>query len=247
MIELAIGLPLFLGFLFASYWAVLYYNARTALHSAVPQAIQIAQTRGNISKMGSPFLIPLDCFYYLRPGSENLYVESFDSDLCAEYDDQNPSWNSVGEALYYNNAIIEGDTATDPEAALALYDSLGSFCDEYTTIEELPRYFIYTLAFINSIMKKSIGPSLRYPCDPRTPDGENCLLCEFSHPDWILAQSGISCSDGFMAKDNQPGMAIERMTLTCRYRPSTSLINLLLSSIGFSSSQFGLITVEGHN
>lgn len=253
VIEVAIGLPLFLGFIFLTYWAAIYFNARTSLSSALPQAMRMAQTRSNLSMMGGGVHTAIDCFYFFRGETTVPYENTIDPALCEQFVQNSGPWASVGEAMYNkNHALSVADGATvilQTHAGLALfeYDSKAKFCDPNTTIEELPRNYIYSLAYLYAIMRKSIGPALRYPCNPNSTIGTNCLRCEFSLPDIYYQAPDSYCADGLLYIGQQEPRPFQRLHLTCEYRASTTLSDGILRFFGSTSSDFSVIRVEGHS
>ncbi|MCB0332902.1 MAG: pilus assembly protein, partial [Bdellovibrionales bacterium] len=175
LVEIAIALPIFLVMIFGILWASLYYHAKITFTEALPSAAKKAFTRGDFGKYKNTLHAPIDCFYYFRTGSDNYAPIS--NDGCSL--EEGSYWDSVGEALYYHNS---SPTETEPDDALEIYDAMADYCGSESVINDLPRPYLYTLAYFYSTLRQSIGSQIRYPCDPRAQDGSGCVLCDFELP-----------------------------------------------------------------
>ncbi len=227
LVELAIALPFFLALVFSVIWASLYFNAKISFTDALPKAVDKALRRGDFSKHQSTLALPLDCYYYYRSDSELL--PPFDEGECNALGNQR-YWDSIGELLYLNNI---SPSITDGEIALDYYNSIANYCGTDAQFGDLPRTYLYTLAYLYSLMRKSIGNQVRYPCDPTKPGGEGCISCTFSLP------SGYQ-STGNCKRHNH-------ISISCTYRANFSFLNPFLSLLNLQHNNLGVFHAEVHS
>ena len=94
-------------------------------------------------------------------------------------------------------------------------------------LDGLPSEYIYALVYVNEAMKKSIGSSIRYPCDPEDlSSGSGCLGCVFLNPDDLTSLYDSPGPWGIDAPRRKIG-------IECRFQPAHAFLKPLVSLIGF--------------
>ncbi len=160
IVEIAIAMPIFLFFVYIFIWLAVARNQITSFSSAVHFGTRLSITRGKKEVMG------------YDPLSENGLIPVLDK-----------------TTIDSNDAIVKSILSTED-----LENSMSYTYDEWSqetlglNFNELPNYYFYALAFIYQSLKRSVGNSVRFPCDPKDPHnndpqkGDMCLKCTFINP-----------------------------------------------------------------
>lgn len=185
MVEIAIGMPLFLLLIFLLINVSAARDANSAMTMAVGPGIRLGITRGNSNLMGGGLIDGIDNFDWTKSASLQLFM----------------SEGLAGGVSY----------------AQQVYDS-NSQAVFGTDFKDLPKAYLYSIAYINQFMKESLGKRVRYPCNPSQdsedptidPRGPGCLLCQFINPAYTGTED---LYDSFGAPPT------DRFGIACYYSP----------------------------
>ena len=213
LVEIALAMPIFLTFVFMFIWISKTQNESTALSSAVLEGTRLAVTRGKADNMG-----------YNHLSSDGLIPEleenmSFSSEkvlnLLASEDQKNQAENT------YNNWST---TFRRPFA-------------------DLPPFYRYAIVYISQYMKRGVGQSVRFPCDPNDPnnddpqEGKGCLKCRFINPDFLTGLESTSLNDPNIYSKYDGDPPEDFVAIICEFKPSGKLYQLIGNLINIASGK----------
>lgn len=165
-VEIAIGLPVFLLFVFFLLWFAMTYQVRTALFASLAAGQRLGITHADVgprltgdSSVGAPGSVigtigAIDT-WRLSGSALGTEVQNFFS-----FGVSNPNWMQV-----YN------------------YD-ISAIWPGYT-LQSAPPEYAYSLAYIYEGIRMRLGSAVKYPCNPvgsAPDDGPGCLQCRFLNP-----------------------------------------------------------------
>lgn len=209
LIELAVGLPLFLIFLFFFVYLGITYNAKNSLRSAMENATRSALTRGKLS---------------YSFGNYSLY-QGLDT-LCTNMSDRGN--DALMRTLYHNVSTPDGidnynETSTHWSHWLDQDANSANFC-------RLPLHQIYAIIFTQAAMEKSVGGTVRFPCDPADTregrGGAGCLRCIPLNP-CSLDRSPLNppiTDDSDLKQQCDLTTILNRSAISCEYRPDSVFV-----------------------
>jgi len=210
LIELAIVLPLFLGLLFGVLWVSQLYHAQSTLTTAVGNALRLGITRGNHEEIGDDVISDIQG-YVLEAQSASPRLKSF---------------------------LISGDFGSD--SLEDLYGNLNpeilDLLEGISSLQNVSPQYLYAMVYIKLAMKNSLGPAVRFPCNPdpgpgETDDGAGCLLCVYKNPDTPHLDIPYPV--------NEPMDFPNRIAIECRYQPGGVLSRVVHNLIGLASRATG--------
>lgn len=208
--ELALTLPFFLLGIYLVIWIGINFNARASFRFGLSRAVRLAATRGDLRN-----LAPLDLSDPRQLNTEIIpvihdWVESgtYKADL-----DRLLVWHGDPAGVaYYSTAT------TNPVFPCGL--------------QQLPPAYTYALVYLNESMRQSVGPAVRYPCDPDSvipsAGGPGCITCKFLNPD---------------TSDETPfvgGCAVaptRRISMECRFRQPNILLDAIRNMVRLVSGR----------
>ncbi len=236
MVETAILLPLFLFGVLFFLWLAVTVNARNSLSSAIENGVRLAFSRGQGQLVG------IRAGGLLSSVQNSLTGGSFNP----------PSGSPVTALLHRGNAPSP-------------FGGGGWYMQEWrrtfgpsTNANDIPPHYVMALAQTYEGLVHSIGPSLRFPCDPRGAgpnNGPGCARCTNLHPMSIgdLNAAGRCeagrvwappTSAGSGSCSGSPNLAVATLTraataggepfklnwvgVECEYRPDNAILTPLL-------------------
>lgn len=207
--EAALVLPLFLFCIFAILWIGTALHANNALTTSIFKALRLSVTRGDAAKVGSYPISALNKWAALEDmsGAEITHLH----ELLKSPD---IDWLTASE--FHNSHTIE---------------ELHSRYD-ISSLQDLPPRFLYALAYMYQGMRESIGPSLRYPCDPSAPGNEGCLSCSFflADPELGFPLRRVAGEPGGMRSGDD--IPLDGVGLNCEYKPALFLVTPAMNALG---------------
>lgn len=218
LVEIALTLPIFLILILFILWYATYANARSALTTSVLHAPSLGVTRARSEFIDSGFY-PLHHYTgALTPDYDGLLYSSVDIASARDY------YGSVDPNFF------RFEDGTNP----------GTLCP-IIPLEDLPKAYIFTLAYAYLSMKQSTDNQLRFPCDPNTEDGGNCMWCYFKQPHEDI-KNPWTCSD----TDEVLDLMTRHFTLVCEYSPSNVIYDAIrsLGAQFFNKPNIGVIKRE---
>ena len=105
---------------------------------------------------------------------------------------------------------------------------MGAF-DGYR-FDQLPGPYLYAMVYMNQALKKGVGLTIKFPCDPEgdgTDDGPGCVSCQYLNPDTLdttLWLGGAALPD-------------DRIHLKCKYQPNVFLVRPMAAMLGMILGQ----------
>ncbi len=213
LVETALALPIFLAVVLIFIFFAVAQNARGSLTYAVTM-VRHAYTRGQAELIGTDVIPSVQGWL---AGSGGVWSNP-PPDISALLATPAEAATAFGSSGLYNT------------------DSQNWFGVDLTA---LPAPYIYSLIYVLESMRQSVGPTLRYPCDPLAAGGEGCLLCRNLHP---MESSGPGPYPVFGAV----GFDQTFVGISCSYRPSNvflnPIVNLLRLIVGTAGVQ--VITIN---
>lgn len=187
MIEIVLGLPIFMGLLLMLLWLSTVLNAQTALTSAVSVGVRGGATRGNARLMGYQRMWTQ---FQNQPDSGAAIILPLD-------------W-----AVVHHTGLPKEFLSSDSSLEDAVPEALG----ELVRCPECLYAYAYTTQFLSS----AVGGEVRYPCRPNDPDdprrGAGCVWCTFEGAGAFAG--GPASGEGFaMTCEYSPSMILTRMIL----------------------------------
>lgn len=226
MIEFILFFPVFLCALYLIIWLGVIVNARGALRAAVDNGVRLAATRGKAELYGKtdpadPVVkygaIPdIDRWVYTNTNFGTTYSGSSNSPDRSGLLTQKPQ-----DIQKYDQGVAQVFSGLAP-------NSTGT----YNFLSEMPPEISYAIAYIVQNLRMGVGESLRYPCNPRGPDGDNCLLCLPINPT-TFDQSPMVAN----AADINSNILNRRFAIKCEFKPAPFLLRPLLNLIAMVSGQ----------
>lgn len=212
-LEVVILLPLFLGAIFFIIYLAFIINAKKSIVSAVENGVRLAGTRGK-SALYSGDVISTP----VRPVATGA-IKAIDM------------WHLLDAGLgAREQLLVNTGLEADPAVNLATYSQyvseiFGAEMDRHT-LQDLPPYYSYAIAYTVQAMRMTFGDGIRYPCDPADPEnGDNCLLCRPVNPvtfdDTPYVSSGL----------DRDTILYRRMAIRCDYKPSGFIVKPLLAML----------------
>ena|GEM_PF-4386367 len=190
LVETVIILPLVLVVLLILLWFGVMQNAKASLTQAVNNAVRLALTRSVLTTQASPILGTVDAWHN------------------GESDDQ-----SVNNILFSYPPDPNDPLAALNQKVAEMFDESGNGQE----LKDLPLTYAYSMAYLNQALQLSIGPSVRFPCEPIDAAGvvrEGCVNCSFLRP-----------ADGALLpmEVNDP-FPLDALGIECRMMPGSPLI-----------------------
>ena len=207
LLETVAALPLFLAGIFIFIWLAFYFHAKTSLSNSLGKALRISVTRGN------------------SPSSLGAIQ---DIDDWVNYVNETPRLRRL--------LASSGENWSDVED---IYDNytIETFHPTTLSLRDMPPHYVYALVYLNEGLKQTIGPSVRYACDPTAPDGDNCLRCKFLNPDRAEREAGIQ---------SIVDPPLGSIGMECQYKPALFILSPALKMLslmtGDNSYTIGVIT-----
>lgn len=209
-VELVFTLPLLLLLVWFFIYIGTIYNAKTSLVSAMDNSVRSAMTRGYLSETLSNRNLydRLDdlCYFQNSPDMAGILFSRAD----VSSSERTTLINN------YNQTTEHWDGWTD-----AALDS-GHFCNQ-------PLHNLYAVIFTQLAMKKSVGRSLRFPCDPQDDDqeggGAGCMRCIPLNP-CTMDRAEVNPAIIQDADDQVCDSSIinHRVAIECEYRPASIFV-----------------------
>lgn len=106
-------------------------------------------------------------------------------------------------------------SASTAESYLNSQQVMGAF--DGLNFSSLPGPYLYAVLYMNQALKKGIGKTIKFPCDPDgsgNNEGPGCVSCQFLNPDTLDSSLWISGA----------ALPSDRIHLKCRYQPDVFLI-----------------------
>jgi hypothetical protein len=221
LVELALGLPLFLGTILFIVWLAISVNAHASLDLAVKNAVRAGLTRG-----------------ILRDQDQIGFIESANPGNRGD-----PSFNKM---MNYNSGKSDSDAIAYYNEHTFLNQYLSVYNTNNRSIETAYPEYIYTLIYLNEALKGSLGGNVKFPCNPG-PDATNnpgtaeCVECQFLDPvchDFRGSPAAPSACTGPPPNPGSLDLPRGRIGLSCRYHfnstilaPVLALLNMVAPSI----------------
>jgi len=213
LIESAILFPIFLMGIFFCCWLGVTWNAKSSLTDAVSRAVRLAITRGDPSQAGVPPIADVDDWVNNKGSPDMARVTALLS--------RGVDFNDA--QIYYNNRSLGAVFA-------------GMSLNKVSGSPGMPLGYSYALIYLYEYLKQSIGPSIRYPCDPygngAHDDGAGCISCVFMNPD-CKTVSGTNEFDAYHGNvpDNRIGME-------CTFQPANFILTPLVRLFKYLSGNY---------
>lgn len=246
LIQLAIGLPIFLFLILFVVWLGTYLNAKVSIQAALKAATRAGVTRGLMSTW------------------DDLYTV-----------DGIKQWSSGSPPQNIQNMLAYGSVKGTPitfDDALKFYKEV-TITPVYgeRDLWKMPPEFKYTLIYLNESLRLSLGGQVKFPCRSLSgyPTGilpeelePGCIQCTFLHPDCqdFTPLDGIEVTDPKQKDPNakvwrcQDGTAIDipsydinllrggmiprgKVVLGCSYKLDSTILNPLLALIKIFSQE----------
>lgn len=218
LIEIAIGIPVFLILFFLLLWMSNVNNSRSALTHAIRVGVRGGGTRGNENLMNQKrWLISLSSL-----NDDEALLLPID-----RYAVGNASFDTFKHLIVSKDLEDKFQNVSD----LQLPTSKGvSFPKSCVTC-------LYALVYVYEYMKSAVGGDVRYPCDPADLDdskrGDGCLQCSFTP---VPVPTGVPSP-----------LSDENFMISCRYSPAMTLHRIILnlaSRIGSNVTAADLLMIE---
>lgn len=202
LIETAIIFPFFMFGVLFFIWIGLTLNGKSSLTTAGSRAIRLALTRADRNAtQGVAPIQELDDWIDSNGFNQGPRIERFFAQGV-----------NFDEALdYYRQKSI--GTVFQGSGGRDLY--------------QMPLQYSYALAYFYEYLKQSVGPTLKYPCDPYSESaadsyGSGCVSCIFVNPE----ENNITEPFSGQIPD-------DRMGFECSYQPSTFLLTPITNLLGY--------------
>jgi hypothetical protein len=215
LVEIMLGLPLFLLGVLISLWLGVALNESTGLKYAVHTGAELAQTRSSRALMG------------YSPSSNSGLIDAIEKFVgvsggpCGRFDEIRP-W------LVSHN--IRSDSGAEQR-----YRQWLSGNGYGVELCRIPRAALYALVYTYMTMEQVAGSTLTYPCDTKTDAKAGCLRCTLM-PLKDMALSGCPGQDGC------DPVIKNRFGIECSFRPDYGLLRPIRNLLG--GSQGGDLTPE---
>lgn len=196
IVETVIALPLFLAVFLFFIFIGIAYNAKTSLAQATGMA-RHAYTRGQSSLVGSEIIQSVQDWQGGFVGSTYLPP----ADVQALLSSPAESGSAFGAGGYYNSTTQTNYAGAD-------------FID-------LPTPDIYALIYAYQSMLQSVGPTLRFPCDPNLANGSGCMRCRNINPSEFDGSATLAPTTF--------GFNTQFIGLQCEYRPSSIFVDPIVA------------------
>lgn len=203
LVEFALGLPVVLLLIFIVIWISVILHARSTLTVVLGQALRLAATRGDSSLVGTDIIPDIQAWtgdpaQVAPPASLNQFLASPDLEATTYWD-------------YYNTVSL------DP-----VFGGVAGTSGSVRLNETQPEY-IYALVYFNQSLRQSIGPTVRFPCDPTLADGSGCVSCVFLNPNSLFSNA-VGPQDPWDTAVDGP-IPRRRLGMECQYRPSSVFLD----------------------
>jgi hypothetical protein len=244
LIEFAIVFPVFLLLIFFLYWLGILLHARETLYSAVTHGVHMGKLRGNYIAMqnmpestSSKGLLP-----YIDKYIETGIWQPRLSYLLATPDQISEGINVEEKMNSFMHQSCEQRVSTHKNKAY------NACFYPRANLQNLPREAIYSLVFISSDLKRSLGNLIRMPCDvnpdPNTLDTSatiGCLKCNLLP----LVEMGLDTCDQALSSCNtilsDQNIPRDRFGIECSYRLPTFILQGLFKIIGLGHIADGVV------
>lgn len=227
LVEIVIGLPLVLAVILFLLWMVAILNARSGFQSAVVNGVRLAVTRGDS---------PLVGFHAGLVGGDTGLIPNLEL------------WQAGTAAL--PDILYHGVDPADAEAYYndILNKSCGTgFCGvvdgDFTVQYDAPRSYAYTLAYVYESVRKIVGESARFPCDPTEADGDGCIRCRFLHPFFSDDDTWGDDADE-QVNLQMADLPANNIHLQCQAKVYVSILRPVFLLLSGTSADFGLMQYE---
>ena len=213
LLELALVLPLVLAVIFFFLGLALSQNASTSLHTAMADAALISNTRADKFRMN---------FNRLTSPRDGIIDE-----LHTWYDG-NGSFSDIESSGILKSLFIKdgvGDFSTVMARDVFRYvdnppEGIRNFTDGAGP-QEPPLFYYYILAYIYQALERSLGSSVRYPCE-RPLSKTGCLTCGF-YP----TPSGSTENS---TQDIRSLDGLKDVHIRCRYKANLTVVGSLMGA-----------------